>query len=477
MPGNWEAVQPTRAVPAASRSTAPEAESPRDAAVPTVEAFATETPRRTLAHLVVPAATSAELRAVLAKIQHAHTLYVDWDLGQIDPTGGRTALNLYGPPGTGKSLAAEALAHAMDCPLIRVSYAELESKYVGETPKNIRAAFRAAREADAVLFFDEADSILGRRLTQVTQSADHGVNVSRSVMLLELDRFSGTTIFATNLATNYDGAFVRRILAHVHMPLPDQACRERLWSLHMPERLPRAPDVEACTLAAGSEGLSGGDILNVVLSAASRAVDRHGDERRVTRADMEQAIDAVRATRMAVGHQATPRVTIEEVDVRDAPEDVRALLESHREDEVHISPDGFSMSNEQWGTVFAMLRRVAWADGDYCQLEQARIQSLARAWAVRGLPAVERVIATDGPGDDPDLSTLVTDPRAARFGLRECITLAFVDGHYHDRERLLLASWAEPIGVDKAEVEAMESWARQVMALIKLGRELVSHDA
>src|SRR5690349_4513681 len=183
--------------------------------------FIVEPPRRRLADLIVPEATLQQLRRLLAKIKYHQVLYHDFGLGEIDPYGGRTAINLYGPPGTGKSFAAEALAHELGMGVIRANYAEIESKYVGETAKNIKAAFQKASETQAVLFFDEADSILGRRLSNITQSTDHAVNVSRSVMLLELDRFAGVTIFATNLASNYDTAFVRRILGHVAMPLPD----------------------------------------------------------------------------------------------------------------------------------------------------------------------------------------------------------------------------------------------------------------
>jgi hypothetical protein len=160
-------------------------------------------------------------------------MYDDFGLGEIDPYGGRTAINLYGPPGTGKSFAADAIANELGMGIIRVSYAEIESKYVGETPKNIKAAFQKARETNALLFFDEADSVLGRRLTSVTQSTDHAVNVSRSVMLLELDRFSGVTVFATNLAVNYDPAFVRRILGHIEWRQCRGASRSPSWHRHL----------------------------------------------------------------------------------------------------------------------------------------------------------------------------------------------------------------------------------------------------
>lgn len=266
-----------------------------------VARFAAVAPRYRLEDVVLPEPARAQLEALLAKIEHHRTLYEDWGLGAIDPGGRRVAINLFGPPGTGKTMCAEGLAARLGRPLVSVSYAELESKYVGETPKNIEAAFAAARAQEAVLFFDEADSILGRRLTSVTQSADHGVNVSRSVMLLQLDRFEGVVVFATNLARNYDGAFVRRILGHVEVPLPDVAGRQRLAARFLPPSLPRDADVDPGWIAARSEGLSGGEIMQVVINAATRAVQRSGPRRALSRVDLDAEFDAFRAARRAVG--------------------------------------------------------------------------------------------------------------------------------------------------------------------------------
>jgi SpoVK/Ycf46/Vps4 family AAA+-type ATPase len=263
--------------------------------------FEVETPRRRISELMVPAATMQQIRSLLTKIRHHHVLYEDFGLREIDPSGGRTAINLYGPPGTGKSLAAEAIAHELGMGIIRVNYAVVESKFVGETPKNIKAAFQKAREAGALLFFDEADSILGRRLSTLAQSTDHAVNVSRSVVLLELDQFTGVTVFATNLASNYDPAFVRRILGHIEMGLPDAATRERLWHAHLPQRLPvHLSSADTAALVAATEGLAGGDILNAVLYAAATALEREGPTCRITRDDLLSAVAAGQRARQAV---------------------------------------------------------------------------------------------------------------------------------------------------------------------------------
>lgn len=273
-----------------------------DELVKRLDMFVVETPQRRLKDLILPGETMRQLKSLLTKIRYHQVLYDDFGLGEVDPYGGRTAVNLYGPPGTGKSFTAEAIAHELGMGIIRANYAEIESKYVGETAKNIKAAFQKARETGALLFFDEADSILGRRLSNVRQSTDHAVNVSRSVMLLELDRFSGVTVFATNLASNYDTAFIRRILGHIEMPLPDANGRTRLWRYHIPGRMPvRLSDGDWARLVSESEGLAGGDILNIVINAASRALEREGPNCTISVDDFLAAIEASKRAKQEIG--------------------------------------------------------------------------------------------------------------------------------------------------------------------------------
>src|SRR5258708_2686272 len=200
--------------------------------------FEPQPPKRHLADLVVTAETDRQLRTALAKIQYHDKLYHDWGLESVHPEGRGMAINLYGPPGTGKSFAAEAIADHLKQQIIRIDYAQIESRFVGDTPKNIAAAFEAAKAGPAVLFFDEADSVLSPRATNITQTAAYGVNVSRSTLLLQLDAFDGVVLFATNLAANYDPAFVRRILAHVYFPLPGEPALAPLWKYHLPPQMP-----------------------------------------------------------------------------------------------------------------------------------------------------------------------------------------------------------------------------------------------
>ncbi|MFC7529765.1 ATP-binding protein [Actinoplanes sp. GCM10030250] len=327
MPNSWSyipeapaaAEQARRTMPAVPPAPAlPSAPSPAPAQRPPVAApeFPVRRPVRTLADLIVPGPVGERLRNALRQVQYHDVLFQQWNLRRIDPHRAGVALNLYGPPGTGKTMAAEALAAHLGKGFIDVNYAEIESRYVGDTPKNIVRCFEAAEKAGAVLVFNEADSILGSRLSSVTQSADHSVNLTRSVMLNQLDAFTGVVVFTTNFAANYDSAFVRRILAHVHFDLPDRETLARLWATLLPDELPRADDVDADVLAAASTGLAGGDLVNVIVAAAARAVERTGASRRVTADDLFAELVTVRAAQAAVGRpSARQELLVEQVEV------------------------------------------------------------------------------------------------------------------------------------------------------------------
>jgi SpoVK/Ycf46/Vps4 family AAA+-type ATPase len=266
--------------------------------------FSLREPKYRLADLAISEQCRQALQVLQNRIKHHDVLYQDWGLKEIDPYSAHRAINLYGPPGTGKSMCAEALAAEFGKNIIDIDYAEVESKYVGETPKKIRGAFRLAAETDAVLFFDEADSILGRRMTDVTQAADQSVNVARAVMLKELDRHPGIIIFATNLARNFDAAFIRRILVHVEIPLPDEASRRLIWMRFIPARVPGRDLIDWATLAQNSEGLSGGEIKNAAIIALSSAVARPA--RLLMMQDLSTAIDHVKRAQRDVGSLGSP---------------------------------------------------------------------------------------------------------------------------------------------------------------------------
>lgn len=226
-------------------------------------------PKYSLSDLIIPSTTEASLADFLSYKKHEQLIFNEWGLSQTHHHQRQTAINFYGAPGTGKTMAAHAIATELKKPIIMVDYASLESKYVGETSKNITEIFKQAKEQQAVIFFDEADAILSRRVTNMTHATDVSVNQTRSVLLTLMNDYDGLIIFTTNFIENYDPAFMRRILAHIEFELPDLICREKLWGKYIPTSLPH--NINLKTLAELSDTLSGSDISNCVLKAAMSA--------------------------------------------------------------------------------------------------------------------------------------------------------------------------------------------------------------
>ena len=265
-------------------------------------------PRRTFADVVLPPATRRALDQALVQVTSFDLVYRQWGLGERHPGGMALAFNFAGPSGTGKTICAEAVAHALGRRLMIVRYAEVESMWMGETPKNVAAVFRLAREQDAVLFFDEADAIAARRSTSVDHSFQRESNTVVSVLLQELERFNGVVIFATNMAVNFDPAFERRIRTHVLFEMPRLAEREAIWRVQMHPRTPLAPDVNFRALAERYEA-SGGDIHNAVLKAAMAAAAEPGPDsaKQIHQRHFEDGIrDVIAGRRVMRQSLATP---------------------------------------------------------------------------------------------------------------------------------------------------------------------------
>lgn len=258
-------------------------------------AVETVIPSRTFADVVLPAETRRTLDDALAQVRNHQLIFGRWGLGERHASGLGLAFNFAGPPGTGKTICAEAIAHALGMKLLVVDYAEVESMWMGETPKNIAGVFRAAAEQSAVLFFDEADAIATRRSAVSGLGHDRESNLTVNVLLRELDGFNGVVIFATNLAAHFDPAFERRIRTHVRFVMPGAEERERIWQVQIhPRKTPLARDVNFRSLAQKYE-TSGGDIKNAVLKAASAAAAEPGSDvsKAIHQRHFERAIEDV----------------------------------------------------------------------------------------------------------------------------------------------------------------------------------------
>src|SRR5438105_1174047 len=217
-------------------------------------------PQRTFADVILPPETRRSLEEALAQVRNHSLIFSRWGLGERHSSGLGLAFNFAGPPGTGKTICAEAIAHSLGMKLLVVDYAEVESMWAGETPKNIAAACRAATDQRAVLFFDEADAIAGRRSSAAASLPyQREANITVNVLLHELESFNGVVIFATNLAANFDPAFERRIRTHVRFEMPGAEEREKIWNVQIhPHKTPLADDVDFAALA-DRHSMSGGD--------------------------------------------------------------------------------------------------------------------------------------------------------------------------------------------------------------------------
>ena len=239
--------------------------------------FIPQVPKFSLERVILPPSVKEDILLSLTLIENQKRIYEDWGFEEVDAKP-KLILNFYGPPGTGKTMVSHAVAKMLNKNILAVNYAEIESKYVGDAPKNLFKAFNTAKEADAVLFFDEADSFLGKRIQNVSSSSDQAINSLRSQMLILLEDFEGVVIFATNLADNYDKAFESRILKHIHFDLPTLENREAIIAITIPSKVPFSEEVnreELCKkLAEISEGFSGREIKNAVLESLTSAVQQ-----------------------------------------------------------------------------------------------------------------------------------------------------------------------------------------------------------
>jgi len=252
-------------------------------------------PRHDLDSLILHGSVRKDILAGLRAIEMREELERVWQISKIQPQQGRCILNFYGPPGTGKTRAALGVALRIGKPLYQVDYSAVISKYLGDTAKHIKLAFAQARENDAVLFFDEADSLLSKRVA-TGESCSTSINQNRAVLMQELDHHLGVVIMTTNLFKNYDPALLRRIQRHIHFKLPDEAMRRELFALHLPNHSRIEANFEI--LAGLSRGLSGGDILNICLNAIhAGSVDADPAKWRITQGMLQREIEKVRAAK------------------------------------------------------------------------------------------------------------------------------------------------------------------------------------
>ena len=261
-------------------------------------------PHATWDDLVLPEDETAQLHEICARFNYRDQVFNGWGFAQKISYGrGITAL-FSGGSGTGKTMAAEVIANALELDLYRIDLAQVVSKYIGETEKNLDRVFAAATNANAILFFDEADALFGKR-TEVKDSHDRYANLEISYLLQKMEQYEGIAILATNLADNLDQAFTRRLAFSIHFPFPDKAARMQIWQGAWPHDFPLSQEVDFRLLARELK-LSGGNIRNIVLSAAFNGAEGFGD------VELHHVLQAVRREMAKTGSAMTVPLSLQE---------------------------------------------------------------------------------------------------------------------------------------------------------------------
>jgi hypothetical protein len=242
-------------------------------------------PRRTPADLILPATTLRAVMEVIDFFRASAEVSERWGMGHMVTGGGGIKALFTGDSGTGKTLAAEVIAGELGLGLLRVDLARVVSKWVGETEQNLEVTFREAEASHAVLFFDEADALFGKR-GQVQKGSDRYANLEVSYLLQRLEDYAGVALLATNLRDNVDKAFTRRFQVVVQFPRPGHDERLRIWRRAFPERAPLAEDVDL-------ELLARLDMTGASIVASARTAALIAAQRRATTIGMGELVAAI----------------------------------------------------------------------------------------------------------------------------------------------------------------------------------------
>jgi hypothetical protein len=226
-------------------------------------------PRVAWDDLVLPREQLRMLKEIAAQVRHRSTVYQTWKFAEKETRGLGISALFTGASGTGKTLAAEVMASELRLDLYRIDLSQVVNKYIGETEKNLRRVFEAAEDGGAILLFDEADALFGKR-SEVKDSHDRFANIEVSYLLQRMESYRGLAILTTNMKEAIDPGFLRRIRFVVHFPFPDANARTEIWRRVFPATLP-TQDLAIEKLARLS--VAGGNIRNIALNAAFLAAD------------------------------------------------------------------------------------------------------------------------------------------------------------------------------------------------------------
>ena len=228
-------------------------------------------PRYRWEDIVLPRPQMSMLRMISATVRQRPTVYGDWGFDRKLSLGKGLIALFSGPSGTGKTMSAEIIANDLGLDLYKINLSAVVSKYIGETEKNLEHIFSEAQDSDAILFFDEADALFGKR-SEVKDAHDRYANIETAYLLQRTEEYNGLVILASNIKKNMDEAFIRRIHFLLEFPFPEETERLEIWRRTFPAQAPRAQDIDLPFLARKLK-IAGGNIRNIILTAAFIAAE------------------------------------------------------------------------------------------------------------------------------------------------------------------------------------------------------------
>lgn len=393
--------------------------------------FSALKPRYNLDDLILPTDKKETIRyaATLISKRCRCLVYNTWNFSAIDPYP-RAVINFYGKPGTGKTMCAHAIANYLGKDLLALNYAEIESKYIGDAPKKLESAFAYARQHDVVMFFDEADSFLGKRIENVSHSADQALNSLRSTMLIQLEMFEGIVIFASNLRENYDKAFKSRFLYEIEFDLPNTDCRHEMFKSFGKKIIPIAnaeySEEQFKSLSELSEGLSGREIKSSVLEALNKlAYDLDNPENDMSLSKMVLPIGLLSECieKKVKSQQANVEVKT------DVEEDKKRIAKDLMN---KIEPDNnYAENAERYSALIELAYCAAWSDNILNERELLTIKSAEKDLSIttkkdytnrENLPKIETLVS--------HIQSLGLEKQAVEL----CCRIVSADGSYLEEE-------------------------------------------
>lgn len=270
--------------------------------------FVPKEPMYSFERMILSDKVRNELNKTVLLIQNQEKIHKEWGFSEIE-SNPKCVINFYGPPGTGKTMAAHSIANSVGKKILILNYSDIESKYVGEAPKNLMKAFQIATETDSILFFDEADSFLGTRIRNVQQSADQAINSLRSQMLMALEMFNVIVIFSTNLLENYDKAFESRIIKNIEFELPNEQLRKELIKMMIPTKVPKEEELFDSDflneLSKLINGFSAREIKNLALEVLVTTIEE--DEQFVSKNIIRKVFEKAQIEQQKGNSQKSPQ--------------------------------------------------------------------------------------------------------------------------------------------------------------------------